>query len=178
MVEVCSFKIEDLADNLVKLCQSRLRTIHPTKFEHGRVSLTKVSFLQFLTYRLLPRLKRFARGWSRTRCIQITKFASIYTFKNVTNAKKWKIKILIFEKCIFFEIMKRGGQKPKISYFLFFSLNLDSFWPRNEFIGHFDEIYYKTWWKIKSPLFLRHTVLTQVPSLIHRWWNWKPEAAL
>ena len=69
---------------------------HPTKFEHGRVSLPKVSFLQFLTYRLLPRLKRSAREWSRTLCTQITKFACLYTFSNVRNPKKVKNKNIDF----------------------------------------------------------------------------------
>ena len=76
--------------------RARLRTIHPTKFGHGRVSLTKVSFLQFLTYRLLPRLKRSARGWSRTLCTQITKFTCLYTFLNVGNPQKVKNKNIDF----------------------------------------------------------------------------------
>ena len=79
-------------------------------------------------------------------------------FKTSDTLKKWKIKILISENCNFFEIKKRGGQKTKISYFMIFSHYLDSFWPRNEFIGHFNEIYCKTWWKPISLFFLGHTV--------------------
>ena len=41
---------------------------------------------------------------------------------------------------------------------MIFSLYLDSFWPRNEFIGNFNEIYCKTWWKTVSLFFLGHTV--------------------
>ena len=78
---------------------------------HGRVSLTRVSFLQFLTYRLLPRLKRSARGWTRTLCTQITIFTC---FLNVGNPQKVRNKNIDFWKLHFFKLWNGGGQKVKI----------------------------------------------------------------
>ena len=106
-----------------------------------------------MTYRLLPRLKRSARGWSRTLCTQITKFTCLYTFLNVGNPQKVKNKNIDFWKLHFFWNCETGGSKSENIIVFIFSLNLDSFWPRNDFIGHFDEIYYKKWSKSKVHFF-------------------------
>ena len=68
------------------------------------------------------------------------------------NRKKWTIKILICENCIFLNLWNGDSKSENIIVFIF-SLNLDSFWPRNDFIGNFDEIYYKKWSKSKLPFF-------------------------
>ena len=133
-------------------------------------SLFVVNFIE-MTYKLVSRSETVQIKWKNQKVwyfhFLTPKFRnfqkwifllSIFPVKTSETPQKWKIKILISENCNFFEIKKRGGQKPKISYFMIFSHYLDNFWPRNEFIGHFNEIYCKTWWKPISLFFGGHTV--------------------